>query len=162
MNGQCEEKSKTQIKKEARQLQKVGEQLLILNRDQLNRLAIPDELREAVLHAKSIRSNQAKRRQIQYIGALMRNIDPNPIVQAISLIDAGLPVALKQADDTITNQVLNLVNGDDTVIQTILDDYPLVDLQKLRHLIRKARKSRETPQAKKTFNALTDFITELH
>lgn len=161
MNESREEKSKTQIKKEAQQLQKIGEQLLALNPDQLVRIAIPDDLRQAVLDAKSIRSNQAKRRQIQYIGALMRNIDPEPVLKAISLIDAGITLPGKQPDDTIKKQAKSLIDGDDTVFHAIVDDCPALDRQRLRHLIRNAQKKRESPHAKKTFKALADYLNEL-
>jgi ribosome-associated protein len=67
-----EEKSKSQIKREMQALQKVGERLVELSSDQVRKIEIPEELREAVLFAQTMKKREARRRQIQYIGSLMR------------------------------------------------------------------------------------------
>src|SRR5437763_7765490 len=64
-----EEKSKSQIKREMYALQDLGEQLVRLSRGQLEQVELPQELREAVLFARSLKKHEAHRRQLQYIGA---------------------------------------------------------------------------------------------
>ena len=155
-----EEKSKSQIKKEAHQLQKIGEQLLALSPDQLAKTAIPDELRDAILHAKSIRSNQAKRRQVQYIGALMRNIDPEPVLKAISMIESGISLT-KKPDPEHQTWARELIHGNNDVFQLIVETHPSVDRQKLNQLIRKAQKNRKSPQAEKTLACLARYLDTL-
>jgi len=84
-----EYKSRTQKKKEDRALQRLGEQLIALPSSQLKALDLPDELLTAIELAHKIKSRSARRRQIQYIGALMRQIDPQPIEAALERIGPG-------------------------------------------------------------------------
>lgn len=71
--------SKSQRKRDMTALQNLGESLLGLNRHQLEQLSLPDTLLEAILDAKSITAHGARRRQLQFIGKLMRQVDPVPI-----------------------------------------------------------------------------------
>ena len=82
-------KSRTRQKKEDRALQRLGEQLVALPFGQLETIELPDELLTAIEFARKIRSHGARRRQIQYIGVLMRHIDPQPIATAIERIRSG-------------------------------------------------------------------------
>jgi ribosome-associated protein len=79
-------KSRTQKKNEDKVLQLLGKQLVALPSAQLEAMELPDELLTAVELAQKIRSHGAKRRQIQYIGAIMRQIDPEPIKNALDRI----------------------------------------------------------------------------
>ena len=79
-------KSRTQKKNEDRALQRLGEQLVALPFGQLETMELPDELLTAVEFARKIRRHGARRRQIQYIGVLMRHIDPQPIETALKHI----------------------------------------------------------------------------
>jgi ribosome-associated protein len=69
-------KSKTQKKKEALALQKLGEKLVKLSAEQLDDIDMPEDIYNAVREAKAITSRGARRRQMQYIGTLMRKVDP--------------------------------------------------------------------------------------
>ncbi len=82
-------KSRTRRKNEDRALQRLGEQLVVLPFRQLETMGLPDELLTAIEFARKIRSHGARRRQIQYIGALMRHIDPKPIETALDRIRTG-------------------------------------------------------------------------
>ena len=79
-------KSRTRKKNEDRALQRLGEQLVVLPPGQLEGIELPDELLTAIEFARKIRKHGARRRQIQYIGALMRHIDPQPIETALDRI----------------------------------------------------------------------------
>ena len=81
-----DDKSRTRKKKEARALQRLGEQLVALPHGLLETMELPDELLTAIELARKIKSHGARRRQIQYIGALMRQIDPQPIATALERI----------------------------------------------------------------------------
>ena len=81
-----EYKSRTQKKNEDRALQSLGEQLVDLPLGQLENVELPDELLTAIELARKIKSRSARRRQIQYIGVLMRHIDPQPIEAALERI----------------------------------------------------------------------------
>lgn len=84
-----EYKSRTQKKKEDQALQRLGEQLVSLNSGQLETMDLPDELLEAIEFARKIKSHGARRRQIKHIGALMRQLDPQPIEMALSRMRSG-------------------------------------------------------------------------
>jgi len=84
-----EYKSRTRKKNEDRALQRLGEQLVALPFGQLETMDLPDELRTAIKFARSIKSHGARRRQIRYIGALMRQIDPQPIETALDRVRSG-------------------------------------------------------------------------
>ena len=71
--------SKSARKREYIALQKLGEELITLKASDLDRLPLDDNLREAVLEAKQMKAHGALRRQKQYIGKLMRHIDPQPV-----------------------------------------------------------------------------------
>jgi ribosome-associated protein len=79
-------KSRTQKKNEDRARQRLGEQLVALPVGRLEAMELPDELLAAIELARKIRSHGARRRQIQYIGVLMRHIDPQPIETALERI----------------------------------------------------------------------------
>jgi ribosome-associated protein len=79
-------KSRTQKKNEDRALQRLGEQLVALPSGQLESMELPDELLTAIEFARKIQKHGARRRQIKYIGALMRHIDPQPIETALDRI----------------------------------------------------------------------------
>ena len=77
--------SKSQRKREALALQDLGEILVTLKPAQLAKIPLPEELREAVLAARQMNQRGARKRQLQYIGRLMREIDPEPIRAALGL-----------------------------------------------------------------------------
>ena len=71
--------SKSARKREYLALQKLGEELITLKESDLDSLPLGDNLREAVMEARQIKAHGAMRRQKQYIGKLMRHIDPEPL-----------------------------------------------------------------------------------
>jgi len=75
--------SKTQRKREVESLQAMGAELVLLSRETLESFDLPTELAEAVVEAKKIKQHSALRRQLQFIGKVMRNIDPEPIRQRL-------------------------------------------------------------------------------
>src|SRR5689334_398161 len=81
-----QEFSKTRRKKEMIALQELGEELLQLSNDRLKQMALPENLVEAIREYKRISSHGARNRQEQYIGKLMRDIDPEPIRQQLAVI----------------------------------------------------------------------------
>ena len=78
--------SKTRVKQEMHALQNIGERLIELNPNQLKELSLPDTLFEAIVEAKKIRKHGARRRQIQFIGKLMRDINIDSIKKKLSAL----------------------------------------------------------------------------
>src|SRR5258706_6864069 len=89
-NVHAEEKpSKTELKRVMHELQALGERLIGLNPEQLAAIALPENLHEAVEQARRITKHEARRRQLQYIGRLMRDVDPEPIREQLKVWDGG-------------------------------------------------------------------------
>ncbi len=135
------EKSRTQHKKDAMALQKLGEKLTRLPDDQLCNMDLPEELYDAVRFAKTIRKHGALRRQLQYIGSLMRSVDSEPIEHAILLIEQG---AYEKAIhfQKLENWRDGLIAGNSGLLEEILEICPDADRQRIGQLIRSARKEK--------------------
>lgn len=160
MTDFTEEKSRTQVKKEVEELQKLGERLISLSKAQLLSIDIPQELIDTVLLSKSITTNKAKRRQKQYIGALMREIDTDPILKALRNLDNGLPLGNSNSSE-VKDLLKKLIDGDDSSIERIVEKNPKADRQKLRQLVRNARKEKLTAKSQKATKNLQHYIREV-
>jgi ribosome-associated protein len=134
----AERPSKTQLKKQSHELQALGEALAALPDDRLAALEAPEALIEAVREYKRTRSHEGKRRQMQYIGKLMRQTDPEPLREAVAALQvprAKDTLLLHQAEhwrETLLN--------DDAALERWMVEHPGTDSQQLRSLIRAARK----------------------
>ena len=137
--------SKTDLKRESNELQKLGEDLLDLRSDLMQQLLaqghLPDLLHEAVLAAKKITDFEGKRRQMQYVGKLMRKLDS---MQVEAMRDALSVQHNGSAEET---QLLHLAEAwrerllkDDSAMEAWQNTYPGTDSQQLRALLRQARK----------------------
>ena len=130
--------SKTQLKAEADEKQALGEALLTLRTDLMARLDLPDKLLDAISEAKKITNFEGKRRQMQFIGKLMRPLDAEPIRDVINEQlngSAQLTLALHLAE-----QWRDKLASDDEALSAWLTEYPGTDAQQLRAMIRQARK----------------------
>lgn len=159
-NEEKNEKSRTRIKKDDRKLQVLGERLLTLSDSQLAGIDIPQELIDAVVDARRFGAREARHRQVQYIGALMRAIDPAPVIRAFELIDAGVSIKPKIISPSST-WLNSLIEGDDSVIEQFTTAFPGTDRQKLRQLTRNAKKTQSQPAGKSKAKALLQYINEL-
>lgn len=154
------EKSRTQLKKEATALQKMGEKLVLLSDDQLDRMELPMRLLEAIQSVRAIKSRGARRRQMQYIGSLMRGVDAEPIEQALLAIEQGA-YGQARAFHRIEAWRDQLVDGDDDVIRDILDTFPDADRRRLGQLVRSARKEKEKDAPPKSARNLFRYLKSL-
>ena len=153
-------KSRSQVKREMTALQKTGERLATLSAEQINAISMPDDLREAVLSAKKIKSRGARKRQFQFIGALMRKIDVDPINRALHEIDRGRCV--KDSDFHMIEKWRDgLVNGLDTPIGEIMEKFPGAESGKIRQLVRNAKKELSEGMPPKSARALFRYIKKL-
>lgn len=76
--------SKSAKKREYLALQKLGEELITLKQSELEGLPLDEDLLEAIMEARAIKAHGALRRQKQYIGKLMRHIDPEPLISELA------------------------------------------------------------------------------
>jgi ribosome-associated protein len=136
--------SKTQLKKAMHDLQQLGEGLVSLNEDRLLALAMPDALLAAVREYRRTRSHEGRRRQMQYIGKLMRQVDAEPIREAVAASKLGGArdaLALHEAEHWRSELM-----ADDAALTAWMTKNPGSDLQQLRSLIRAARKDAAAPE----------------
>lgn len=135
------EPSKTELKKESTELQKLGEALLTLRGDLYERLALPEGLTTALDDLRKITNFEGRRRQMQYVGKLMRQLDPE-VLQAVR--DALEEQRSGSAQQTLALHAAekwrdDLIASDDA-LTAWLQAHPATDVQQLRALVRQARK----------------------
>ena len=154
------EKSRTQKKKEARMLQKLGAQLLSLTTEQLSTIDMPDELRDAVLEAREMTSHGARRRQTKYVGALVREIDPKPLLDALTNIQYGdiqKAAIFKQVEKWRDD----LRQGNMHRIDEILKKCPSAQRQRLTQLTRNAQTEFQKQAGIKASRALFRYLRKV-
>lgn len=142
-NDDAIEKSKTQLKREAEAKQKLALTLVDMSDANLSKMPLDEELAESIAVARKInRKKDGFRRQLQFLGKLMRARDTSAIEEAVALLNSKHDKAnahfhqLENLRDTI------LKGGNDS-IESALDSYPNLERQKLRQLVRKASKEQQ-------------------
>lgn len=162
MNESELSKSKSQIKREMIELQKLGERLTQLNMEQLNKVGLPINLFNAVIEAKRISSHGAKRRQLQYIGRLMREIEDTTFIR-----EYFQKLDMKDKRASALHHMLEswrerLISDDPSALTDFIENYPEADRQHLRQLITNSKKERISGKPRGSLKALFTYIRELH
>lgn len=134
--------SKTQLKQQSHELQKLGQQLAELSADQLARAEMPDTLREAIDQLRRTRSHEGRRRQLQYVGKLMRSVDEAPLREAVAAAELGTAQQALQLHE-IERWRAELI-ADDEALTRWMQAHPDTDAQQLRSLVRAARRDTAT------------------
>ncbi len=152
--------SKSQLKRDAHALQKLGTELLDIPEAEWSQLNLPSDLVTALREAKRLRSHGARKRQLQYIGKLMRNVDPEPIRQYFHQL------RLKARQQAQRHQELEhwrtrLLEEGDAALQAFMALYTQANRQHLRQLIRQARKEQADNSPPKSSRALFRYIRDL-
>jgi len=150
--------SKSQRKRQMHELQDLGAELVELNDQQLATVDLPENLLDAVMAARRMTKFEARRRQLQYIGKLMRGIDPEPIR---SRLDAYKAVSSAHTArlHALERWRLRLLE-DDEALTELLREHPHADAARLRALVRNTLREREAGQPPKSFRALFQLLNE--
>lgn len=155
-----ERPSKSQRKREMTALQDTGVQLVELNAGQLAQIGLPERLHDAILEAQSISDFEGRRRQMQYIGKLMREVDPAPIRAKLDQWNGAAHEHTAQ-HRLVERWRERLLAGDGALAQ-FATDYPGSDLQHLRSLVASIKRDRaagKPPKNHRTlFRAILDTI----
>lgn len=148
--------SKSQRKRQMHELQDLGAELVALNDQQLASVELPENLLDAVMEARRLSNrNEARRRQMQYIGKLMRNVDPEPIRASIAAYTA--------ASDEQTARLHRLERwrtrllAEDSALTEFMNEYPQADAAQIRLLVRNAARERAGGQPRKAFARCFSF-----
>ncbi|MEZ9542896.1 ribosome biogenesis factor YjgA [Vibrio sp. 10N.286.48.C11] len=151
--------SKTEMKTDMEALQKLGEELVSLKPSVLDKFPLSEDLAQAIKDAQRFK-NEAKRRQLQYIGKVMRNVDPEPIQAALDKVRNKHSQAtaelhkLEQLRDRV-------VAEGDAAISEVMDMYPKADRQRLRQLARQANKEKSANKPAKASREIFQILKEL-
>lgn len=152
--------SKTQRKRAMEELQALGEELVALSTDRIRNIDLPEDLRAALGDARSMtRRDEARRRQFQFIGKLMRNVDVESIRGALALVrgeSASVAATLHRIERLRTSLL-----ADEKVLYEIAMHFPSVDMQRLRSLRRAAIKEQEQGKPPRSYRAIFQLLKEL-
>ena len=154
-----ERKSKSQIKREMQALRDLGKQLIELPESKLDKIPLPDRLREAVLAAKRFK-REALRRQIQHIGVLIREVDADVIHRALDSLARPHREEV-QAFHEVERWRDALIDGDNALLEELAKRFEMADRQQMRQLVRNAIKERERNKPPKSARALFQYLSDL-
>lgn len=149
--------SKSEIKRDAEVLKKLGLELVNLTKNELDKIPLEENLKYSIELAQRIKK-EGRRRQLQYIGKLLRNIDVEPITQSLDKLKNrhNQQVAVFHKIEKLRDDLI--ATGD---AETILELYPDADRQKLRSLARTAKKELENNKPAKSAKLIFQYLKEL-
>ncbi|GAA0479766.1 MULTISPECIES: ribosome biogenesis factor YjgA [Tatumella] len=151
--------SKSEIKRDAEELKRLGAELTDLSKNELERIPLDEQLRDAVELAQRIRK-EARRRQLQLIGKLLRSRDVEPVRQALDKLKNrhNQQVALFHKLEAIRDRLIE--QGDDAITE-VINLYPTADRQQLRSFIRNAQKEKAANKPPKSARLIFQYLREL-
>lgn len=152
-------KSKSQVKREMTALQELGEKLVEMNDKQLATVPLDEHLLSSIHEARKMPLREARRRQLQYIGKLMRSADFEEIQAAVDKLQNVSDQYIHRQHQIERYRDL-LIDGDKQIFQTLVTRYKDVDVQHLRHLIKAAQQEQENHQAPNNARKLFRYIRE--
>jgi ribosome-associated protein len=151
--------SKTKKKEAMHELQDLGAELVELSVGQLKRINLPENIYEAVRECQKITAHGAHRRQVQYLGKLMRTTDDEPIRAGLALIrgESSEETARLHRLERYRTRLLE----DEAFLAEIAALWPAVDQQHLRQLRRNALKEQENNKPPQNFRAIFQILQDL-
>ena len=151
--------SKSEIKRDAEDLKQLGEKLVNLTKANLTKVPLDDSLKDAIGLAQRLQK-EARRRQLQYIGKLLRSIDAEPIREALEKIENkhNQQQAMLHKLEILRDE---LVTKGDAALTDLLNEHPSADRQQLRNLIRAAQKEKEQNKPSKAYREIYQILKTL-
>ena len=151
--------SKTKQKEAMHELRDLGAELVELSVGQLKRIKLPENIYDAVRECQKITAHGARRRQVAYLGKLMRGVDDEPIRAGLAMLrgESSAETARLHRLERFRVRLLE----DEAVLAEIAALWPAVDLQHLRTLRRNALKEQENNKPPKNFRAIFQVLQEL-
>ena len=150
--------SKSQKKRDMLALQDIGEELVALSSEAINKLDLPDHLRTAVVDAKKIPKSKygGMKRQMQYIGRLMRQIDPLPIIEQLNSLKA--PNKKDTALHHLAERWRERLLEDDSALGGFLNEFPEADRVALEQYVRATKDDKAKGKPPKHFRLLYQLL----
>lgn len=151
--------SKSQLKREMHALQELGEALIALPKDALKRMPMPEDLDSAVREARRITDHEGKRRQLQYVGRVMRSLSDEEVAALRTALDTHRGVnKAETARLHWIERTRERLLADDAALTDFIREHPGVDPQEGRTLIRNARKERQQQKPPRYYRELFQWI----
>ncbi len=151
--------SKSQLKREMTALQDLGAELVALSKERLAKIEMPERLRDALLDFQRFTKHEARRRQMQFIGKIMREFDAAPLRAAMDEIK-GVSDAANIRQHQLERLRTRLME-DEAVFSELARDYPAADIQHLRQLRRNALKETQQSKPPRAYRELFRELREL-
>ena len=153
--------SKTRLKKDALALKKFGLELAQLPAEKVNKLPIDETTRQSILDYQKITTNLAKKRQLMFIGKCLRNEDEADIRHFLTeQLNSNLKAkVIKQ--NPIQNWVEKLLSGDTDVVEALIQEYPLLERQTLRQLLRNIGNAKGPEKNKQATEKLKHYLNDI-
>jgi len=157
-----ERPSKSELKRQMNELQKLGEELVAEPRDRVKRVPMPEDVRDAILMCQTITNHEGRRRQMQFVGKKMRTLDEEEIAVIQRTIDSwkGMSKADTAALHALERRREKLL-ADDKALTVLLAENPELDVQHLRTLIRNARKEQAENKPPKAYREIFQILKDL-
>ena len=157
-----ERPSKSELKRQMDELQKLGAQLVAEPRDRVKRVPMPEDVKEAILMCQTITNHEGRRRQLQFVGKKMRTLSEEEVAVIQRTIDSwkGASKAETAALHALERRREKLLT-DDKALTVLLEEHPELDVQHLRTLIRNARKEQAENKPPKAYRELFQILKDL-
>jgi ribosome-associated protein len=152
--------SKSQRKRDSAALQDLGAELVEMSKSKLAAIPLDDDLREAIALAQGIKAHGGRKRQILYIGKLLRGTDVEPIREAIAKLDQTDAASVAHLHRPERWRERLLTEGNEALTQ-LLGEYPAADSQRLRQLVRNAQQEHAAGKPPKSSRELFKYLREL-
>lgn len=154
--------SKSELKRQSNELQKLGEQLVDAPRDRVKRVPMPDDVRDVILETQTITNHEGRRRALQFVGKKMRTLDEEEVAIIQRTIDSwkGASKAETAALHALERRREKLL-ADDKALTALLEENPELDVQHLRTLIRNARKEVAESKPPKAYREIFQILKDL-
>lgn len=158
--SEAREISKSQRKRDMHALQELGKQLVELPKDQFEKIILEENLRDAVIEARHIHQHGARKRQLQYIGKIMRGVDAEPIKEQLDTIQ-GHSTQATQNLHNIERWRERLLEEGDHALKDLIQQHPETDRQYVRQLTRNAKKEMKENKPPKSARLLFRYLRDL-
>lgn len=152
--------SKSQLKRDAHGLQDLGAELVELSAQQLAEIPLSEDVLATVRETRAITAHGARKRQLKYLGKLLRQEEEGPIREALERIQGrhALTVAHHHQCERWRDR---LITEGDTALTALLEEFPQADRQQLRQLMRSAQAELAKGKPPKSSRELFRFLREL-
>ena len=154
--------SKSELKRQSNELQKLGEQLVDAPRDRVKRVPMPEDVRDVILETQTITNHEGRRRALQFVGKKMRTLDEEEVAAIQRAIDSwkGASKSETAALHALERRREKLL-ADDKALTVLLEENPELDVQQLRTLIRNARKEVAESKPPKAYREIFQILKDL-